>query len=512
MTDLYNVVVNGSVIPGWKNQEVVNNLAIVFKMSHEKAERLLSGKPYTVKKKADHATAKKLLHIIENAGAECEIVKAETDTLNFQFEEKAKGTEISCPKCGHRQPERNECIQCGIVFSKFKVENNSISHNISEDSLASEESSFQSDLSFFIGKRTQKYLNKFEIFQQKQDSYAFTWNWAAFFLTTWWFAYRKLYLWTLISILVSVLFSMFLPLLSLFFYITIGASANFIYYRYSKNKIKELRARYPQKNINNKLSMAGGTSFKVPAILGGIVLLGIVSAVAFPVFDNYRTNATFAKMDSRAILRPKFYCAEGVYKAGTAFVVTIPESRRDMMLTAHHLFSPAGGFKREYNWDEITSLVQKVKATSINDLYSWIETTEVLPIEGGHSFDGNSACYDLAVFPLVNEYKVPVLSLATKLPRRFENVWLFAEVLNKDSDKMLYQARVAHVDERSITYIFEDPTLDLTATSGAPVLNRNGEVVALNLGGGEQNGSLLGVGNPAAKIREMILKSSKKYL
>ena len=31
MMDLYNVVVKGGVIPGWKKQEVINNLDAIFK-------------------------------------------------------------------------------------------------------------------------------------------------------------------------------------------------------------------------------------------------------------------------------------------------------------------------------------------------------------------------------------------------------------------------------------------------------------------------------------------------
>ena len=28
--------------------------------------------------------------------------------------------EITCPKCGHKQPEAKQCVRCGIIFEKFK--------------------------------------------------------------------------------------------------------------------------------------------------------------------------------------------------------------------------------------------------------------------------------------------------------------------------------------------------------------------------------------------------------
>jgi Zn-finger nucleic acid-binding protein len=31
-----------------------------------------------------------------------------------------KSTNVTCPRCGHSQPDPNECTKCGIIFSKYK--------------------------------------------------------------------------------------------------------------------------------------------------------------------------------------------------------------------------------------------------------------------------------------------------------------------------------------------------------------------------------------------------------
>ncbi|SCY37792.1 trypsin-like peptidase domain-containing protein [Desulfoluna spongiiphila] len=180
-----------------------------------------------------------------------------------------------------------------------------------------------------------------------------------------------------------------------------------------------------------------------------------------------------------------------------------------MLVTAHHLFGPAGGFEQTYPWDEVPGLIRKVSARSIGASFLQVETSDVLPIFGAHAFDEHGAGHDLAVFPLTDDApEVPVLPLAERLPRRLEKIWMLAHVLNRNPEKKLYPACVVAVNEHSITYVFEDSTLDLTATSGAPMLNGKGEIMAMNVAGVNTKVKLLVIGTPATTIRALIKQSA----
>ncbi|MBF5043372.1 trypsin-like peptidase domain-containing protein [Aggregicoccus sp. 17bor-14] len=109
---------------------------------------------------------------------------------------------------------------------------------------------------------------------------------------------------------------------------------------------------------------------------------------------------------------------------------------------------------------------------------------------------------DLAAFIAPESAASRVLPLATQNPKVGDDVWLVAEVRGGRSvGTHLHRARVVESKRTTLAYTFEDPTLELRATSGAPVVNAKGEVVGVNLGGGHQGDSLYGVAHPVQSVR-----------
>lgn len=67
----YNLVFTGDLVPGSDITAVKQNLAKLFKLDAARVEAMFSGKPVTLKKDADQATAMKFRAVMKQAGAQC---------------------------------------------------------------------------------------------------------------------------------------------------------------------------------------------------------------------------------------------------------------------------------------------------------------------------------------------------------------------------------------------------------------------------------------------------------
>jgi hypothetical protein len=174
------------------------------------------------------------------------------------------------------------------------------------------------------------------------------------------------------------------------------------------------------------------------------------------------------------------------FSGGTAFLCAVPGVDGTFLLTAQHLFGPACGLKRQFTWQEVPKTFIVVTALSISEPRHFITSTQPLAIPGGRALDDSGYDHDLAAYRV--EEKVTPLHMAAERPKVGEPVFLYARQRGK--------------------YTFEDEDINLAGTSGAPVLNGVGEVVALNIGGGEESGKHWGMGNPCNSISSL-LKAAK---
>lgn len=93
------------------------------------------------------------------------------------------------------------------------------------------------DYAAFIDKNVHKFLPQFQEYSVNPVSFHAGWNWAAFLFTFWWYLYRKMYLWAVISFI-----TLLVPYLNLFIWIGWGVAANYLYFKHSNDKINELKA------------------------------------------------------------------------------------------------------------------------------------------------------------------------------------------------------------------------------------------------------------------------------
>jgi hypothetical protein len=202
-----------------------------------------------------------------------------------------------------------------------------------------------------------------------------------------------------------------------------------------------------------------------------------------------------------SVLRPIFTTTAGTIEAGSAFVV---EGKRGkfLLLTAHHLFGPAGGLESEIAWDAMPTVVQRVRAVSPDDGAVVVLGRGPLAIEGAQAMNGGCMGCDFAVFPVAGVGGAGILRLATAPPLVGGKVFLVAE-LSDGGPKRLHPATLIGVHDDYLAYRFEG-SIDLRATSGAPVVNEAGEVVAVNLGGRADPEGTLGIGAASVIIRQKL--------
>lgn len=109
----------------------------------------------------------------------------------------------------------------------------------------------------FIGIRQEYYIPYFERCAALGGNFSASWNWSAFFFPYAWLFYRKMYLFGVIALAVSFIFSFIGWFVS---GLVVGIAGNFWYYYHATKKIQMLRFSFPNENIEGRLALLGGTN------------------------------------------------------------------------------------------------------------------------------------------------------------------------------------------------------------------------------------------------------------
>jgi Tfp pilus assembly protein PilE len=207
---------------------------------------------------------------------------------------------VFCPKCGH--PNDNDakfCTNCGTPLAAAEG-------GTSPAGTATPEEFYKA----YIGPSNQfYYLQRFKRFDEAGKA-GVTWNWPAFFITFYWFLYRKMWVPALLYFLAPYLLmfavgfvvalfkhgedlavGVFYLLYLIGVWIVVPMYANALYYQHSRKRIAEVRAHSNDiQRTLGELSGKGGTSY-VPVIIlgvfGVIAVIGILAAIAIPQYQQF---------------------------------------------------------------------------------------------------------------------------------------------------------------------------------------------------------------------------------
>ncbi len=177
---------------------------------------------------------------------------------------------------------------------------------------ASPEQQRLSDYELAIGKNVDYYLPKFEALDAGGAKPG--WHWPAFFVTTPWYLYRKMYLWGLLNLaypfIALIAFSIVIAasrpsaavttVLLLILFLAPSALlaifANALYWKHVNKVIHGMPksiAQQPDKRVR-RIEREGGTSLGAMlgiVLGGGVFVSGILAAIAIPAYMDYTIRA-----------------------------------------------------------------------------------------------------------------------------------------------------------------------------------------------------------------------------
>ncbi len=230
--------------------------------------------------------------------------------------------------------------------------------------------------------------------------------------------------------------------------------------------------------------------------------LAILFALAACSSATAQNGATGPASAETSVCRPEFTVEGVALNAGTGFLVGV--NGKTYLVSAQHLFGEGGGLPREIPWQEMPSRVSGVRCSGFADGRVWSAGSPIA-IAGAAAGTDVEAMNDIAAFPIAldADSSARALRLATAPAKVGDTVWLVTRLLRGAPEtKLLHRAEVGRVTGGgTLLFVYDDPSVEIQATSGAPIVNARGEVVGVNFGGLTREGRTIGIATGLAAVR-----------
>lgn len=197
-----------------------------------------------------------------------------------------------CPKCGFNVENMKFCPKCGLeldenMFNKATIDDETLKADNSKNYDSIDKNQLRAEI---VRKNAEHYTQVFESMDKLNNG---SWNWCGFLFGPMWFAYRKMYLWSIITFIGPILIGIILAFcminhldqfdivsrcVSLAISIAFGFIANRIYKKRVDDIIEQLPASETARS--DYLQKKGGTN---PIAM----IIMIIIILSYRVFDVY---------------------------------------------------------------------------------------------------------------------------------------------------------------------------------------------------------------------------------
>jgi hypothetical protein len=221
----------------------------------------------------------------------------------------------------------------------------------------------------------------------------------------------------------------------------------------------------------------------------------------------------------RSVLRPFIKTSLGQIPAGecagTAFVVSLDQNERPLVLTAMVLLGIEKFFQGLPTPSELRNSSQSITLSdafgSMDGVVSARGFVELN--EPGKQDEPSETLGSILAIELGDKHSFKSFELSETLPAVGEKVWLSAAVVGgAPSSQRQHEAVVnAITPDGNIEVRFANKQLNLDGTIGAPMLNQEGKVIAMHLGPKDPSDKLLSVGHPTNRFLPSLRSSVTKH-
>ena len=188
------------------------------------------------------------------------------------------------------------------------------------------------------------------------------------------------------------------------------------------------------------------------------------------------------KLAEDCVFNVNWHTADGDFSAGTSFIIDSPKHGQKLLVTAFHYFVPDnvssfnGSLLQDYvkGGDLYYAKSGKDSAVKIKNNIVIIDAAPVPDI-----------AHDAAAFTLKNGEKLSCLKLSDRRPEKGEKIYLLARLWDGEviNENCVYECEVVRAGEDEIKYTLDKKYGTTMGASGAPLVDKYGEVVGMHMAG-----------------------------